>query len=320
MTKRSIMWLALLAGVVLVALRVYSFGAAIRPTYRVTGPSSQTGGAAAEWAIARENPSGERWIARDTDGDGTWREFVSPKAAFTRPTAISPHRWLVICLDGVPLTMMQSLWDSGHFREFFRPTATISTLPSDTETALTAALHSAPVPGYEHLYFDRARNTLRGGGWVTLSGHGIPYIRQLDYDAPGWSKGLTYLTVRKTYQADLARFRAAFLKSRKPVFVAHIAASDALLHVWTAQQAAPLLLEFDDVLRDAYLDARGDLGIIAFSDHGNTEAASRAVPVEAFLEARGWRVGDTLRGPRDRGDSLLRFGGICSDLLPAGID
>ena len=105
--------------------------------------------------------------------------------------------------------------------------------------------------------------------------------------------------LRKSYDADLGRFRAAFLQSRDPVFLAHITASDAFLHVRTAQQARPLLLEFDDLLRELYFNARGDLGIIAFSDHGNTQVPNRAVPLKTFLAAHGWRVKDSLDSSRD---------------------
>jgi hypothetical protein len=297
--RRVLLRLAIVATLAFLAVRVYLWGAAIHPRYRVDEVRTKTGGAATEWVIAPEDSHGEQWIARDTDGDGTWDEFDTPQGAFARPTSSSPRRWLVVCLDGVPITAMQSLWDAGHFREFFRPTATVSTLPSDSEMALTAALHAAPVPGYEHRYFDRAQNTMRGGAWVTLSGYGIPYIGKLDYDPPGWSKAAPYVMLRKTYDADLGRFRAAFLRSREPVFLAHITASDAFLHVRTAEQARPLLLEFDDVLRELYLDARGDLGIIVFSDHGNTQVPNHAAPLETFLTGRGWRVSNSLDTPRD---------------------
>src|SRR4029077_2255324 len=45
--------------------------------------------------------------------------------------------------------------------------------------------------------------------------------------------------------------------------------------------------------------ARGDLGIIVFSDHGNTQLPNRAVPLETFLAGHGWRVSDSLRTSRD---------------------
>jgi hypothetical protein len=299
MTRRSILWLAVVGAFALLALRVHSWGAPIRPSYQIAVAPATASDTDAKWAFASERLPGEISTARDTDGDGTWDEFRTPQGAFARPTSSSPRRWLVVCLDGVPVTVMQSLWDDGHFREFFRPTATVSTLPSDTEMALTTALHAAPVPGYEDRYFDRAKNTMRGGAWVTLSGYGIPYIRTLDYDPPGWSKAAPYVMMRKSYDADLGRFRAAFLRSHDPVFLAHITASDAFLHARTAQQATPLFLEFDEVLRELYLDARGDLGIIVFSDHGNTQVPNHAVPLETFLTDRGWRVSGSLHTPRD---------------------
>jgi hypothetical protein len=213
--------------------------------------------------------------------------------------AQAPKRWLVVCLDGVPLATMQSLWDRGHFRDFSRPTAAVSSFPSDTETALTEALHAAPVPGYEHSYYDRAANRMRGGAGVTLSGAGIPYIRALDYDTPGWLKVVAYFAPSRTYRADLAGFRKAFLANGAPVFLAHIATSDALLHVRKTEQAEPLLLEFESALRELVLNAHGDLGVIVFSDHGNTEVLSHPVPVESFLAKRGWRVRNSLQGSRD---------------------
>ena len=303
--------LAVLAAAI--ALRIYFWGGAIPARFRVVAAPPQLSSSPAEWTIEREpesagpprpqgaeDPHAEYWTARDTDGDGTWDEFITPQGGFARPDdRMPPQRWLIVCLDGMPLAAMQSLWDRGHFREFFRPTATISTLPSDTETALTEALHAPPVPGYEHVYFDRAANSLRGGVWVTLTGTGIPYIRALDYDAPGWAKIVPYIVTRKTYQADVGRFRADFLASIAKVFVAHIASSDALLHVTPMNNAEPLLLEFENALADIYLNSRGRLGVIAFSDHGNDRKLSRGSPIENFLGTRGWRVRGSIDGPRD---------------------
>ena len=64
-------------------------------------------------------------------------------------------------------------------------------------------------------------------------------------------------------------------------------------------EAEPLLIEFENALADIYLTSRGDLGVIAFSDHGNDQTLSRGSPVEDFLTARGWRVRGSIEGPRD---------------------
>jgi hypothetical protein len=295
--RRLAIVLPVLVFVALAVRRVNSWGAPVHVGYKVA-VSSGVPDVARNWTIIREDGGRETWTARDENGDGTWDAFTTPEGSFLRPTR-SPKRWLVVCLDGVPFSVIQDLWESGHFRELFRPSATVSTFPSDTELALTTAMHAAPVPGYEHHYFDRDANRMRGGGWVTMTGYHIPYIRMFDYDPPGWSKVAPYVRMQKSYDADLGRFRAAFLGSRSKVFFAHITASDAFLHARTAREATPSLIEFDDVLRDLYLNAHGELGILVFSDHGNTQVPERPAPLAKFLQGYGWRVRDTVQASRD---------------------
>lgn len=194
---------------------------------------------------------------------------------------------------------MQSLWDRGHFREFPRPTAVVSTFPSDTETALTEALHAMQAPGYEHSYYDRSSNSMRGGPFLTITGQDVPYIQKLDYDTNGWFKILSYVAPSWVYHQDLERFTKKFRASSSAVFVAHLATSDALLHIRTAEQMQPFLLDFEKTIARIYADAHGELGVILFSDHGNTETLTQLVDVESFLAGRGWRVRHSIDGPHD---------------------
>jgi len=279
------------------ALRISFWGRPVPQQFSVARGGS---GTPHEWVFERRARPPEFWRANDADRDGVMDEFHTPAGRFPRPGRGSePKRWLLICLDGVPLSEMQGLWDRGHFREFFRPSATISTLPSDSEAALTEALHAAAGPGYEHRYFDRARNQMRGGVWVTLTGAAVPYIGALDYDAPGWAKGVVYVVTAKSYRADLGRLRKTFLASDRKVFLAHLATSDSLYHVLRSEEIEAFLLEFESLIRDLYFDARGEMGVFVFSDHGNTQTPSHAAPLEAFLARRGWRLRDSLAGPRD---------------------
>ena len=269
------------------------------------------------WMIERKRSAGvsagEFWRAWETPASGTMDWFETPRGVFARAgLEVQPKRWLAICLDGVPLGVMQSLWDRGHFREFLRPTAVVSVLPSDSEVALTALLHTDPPPGYEHLYFDREHNEVRGGWWVTLSGHNIPYIRALDYDPPGWAKALPYILLRKTYSADLGRFRKRFLKSHSGVFLAHISSSDSVMHMMTTAEAEPLLIEFENLVRELYLDARGELGVLLFSDHGNNQSTSRAIALKRFLGQHGWHCTKGLDGPRDVVVPMYGLIGFCA--------
>ncbi len=194
---------------------------------------------------------------------------------------------------------MQSLWDRGHFREFSRPTAVVSSLPSDTETALTEALHAKPAPGYEQGYYDRALNKMQGGPLLTLTGNGIPYIQRLDYDTNGWFKIVTYAAPTWSYRQDLARFNRKFRSSDAPVFLAHLATSDAVLHIKTAQEAEPLLLEFERLMNGIYRNGDSGLGVLIFSDHGNTQTLSHPPGVETLLASRGWQLRKSIAGSRD---------------------
>jgi hypothetical protein len=80
------------------------------------------------------------------------------------------------------------------------------------------------------------------------------------------------------------------------------------------ETAEPLLTEFENALSEIYFKSRGDLGVIVFSDHGNTQTPSRAVPLESFLGQSGWNIRESVRGPRDvaiPSDGLVAFAAIC---------
>lgn len=287
-------WWVLAAVAVFLTQHIIRWGRPVHTKFVLQGEELPHQGG---WSIRRLSDPEETWRALEVDHDGVMDEFETPNGNWKRP--IRPKRWLVICIDGVPLAEMRRLWDEGHFREFYRPSELISTFPSDTETALTSALNAAPVPGYEHRFFDRARNELRGGAWITLTGKGIPYLAKLDYDEPGMFKGLHFILQRKSYRADLGRLVAKFQKSRGELFIAHIASTDALYHILSSEKVRPLLLEFEAIIQELYLEAGGELGVIVFSDHGNTLTPSHVVPLEMLLKNRGWVLTNRLRGSRD---------------------
>jgi hypothetical protein len=189
MSRRAVYATFFLAIPALIAMKIYSWGGPIPADYQLPARPARLPGIRARRTRRMEaaiRNTGRRGTA---NGDGTWDEFTTLQGTFTRPALRTPpKRWLVVCLDDVAVGEMESMWDRGDFREFFRSTAIVSTLPSGTETVMTEVLHAVPVPGYEHIYFDRGANRTRGGFSITLTGLGIPYIRALDYDTPGWAK------------------------------------------------------------------------------------------------------------------------------------
>jgi len=236
----------------------------------------------------------------DTDGDGRidHLQVRHPKVEAIdvsgRETQAA-RRKLAVCLDGVPYEDMAALWDQGYFREFARPGKLISSFPSLSDVALTELLHTGKVPGYENLYFDTQRNQIAGGATSTVSKVRMPYLDALDYDEPGIFKGLAYLIPIRIYHADLGRFRKRYAASQLPAYVAHICSTDSVCHVLSRDEFLKLMLEVDRLLREIYIQQRGQVDFVVFSDHGNSHVQNQRIDLDGFLAQHGFRGESSIR-------------------------
>ena len=270
---------------VLVGLQIYWWGWPVPQVFQPVGQN--------RWQTA----DGRQLEAQDLDGDGTYDRFSHTDGSFRRPAAKAKgSRLLIVCLDGVPFSVMRELWEQGRFREFFPPVELVSTFPSESEVALTALLNAPPSHGYENLYYDRKAGEVTGGISVTLA-QSAPYLKKFDYDEPAIFKGIHFIVPFKSFRADLGRLRERFLESSAPTYVAHISSTDGLYHISPPERLRPLMLEFESLLRDLYFDAEGKLRLLVFSDHGNNLAPSRAAPLRQSLESAGFQVRNRLDGP-----------------------
>ena len=239
----------------------------------------------------------------DTDGDGRIdRLQVShPSVEVIDVSGHEPQagrRKLAVCLDGVPFEDMATLWDQGYFREFARPGKLISSFPSLSDVALTELLQTGKVPGYENLYFDTQKNQIAGGATSTVSKVRMPYLDALDYDEPGIFKGLAYLIPIRIYHADLGRFRKRYSASRLPTYVSHICSTDSVCHVLNREQFLKLMVEVDRLLREIYIQHRGQMDLVVFSDHGNSHVQNRRIDLDGFLAQHGFRMEPAIRSEK----------------------
>ena len=104
--RRRRLWPWVLLGIaVSLAMRFAFWGRPLPARYAVIGQASQGSNGRLEWLIERRTSSAVlTWRAGDTNGDGVMDEFHTPEGVFQRPGLRSePKRWLVVCLDGVPL-------------------------------------------------------------------------------------------------------------------------------------------------------------------------------------------------------------------------
>jgi hypothetical protein len=309
MTRRRKTLLTALGAILLLggalAARLYTWGRPLAKAYKLieVTPAGAGGGRSFTYlALGGARSPGHRVAAIDNDGDGTVDVVAreGPLESFNRPATDDPEaRWLVLCVDGVPFEEFAALWQEGHFREFFRPVPLVPPFPTASGVALTSVFHAEPVAGYEDAYFDIQRNRLSGGALKTTALADIPYVQLLDYDLPGLFRGLAYVFPRKSYRADLGRFRKRLLASQAKIFLAHIATTDSLYHIRPREELRALLLELEAVLRELYFDSDGKLRITFFSDHGSSLVPGRPVPLREHLAARGWRLGTQCGNPQE---------------------
>jgi hypothetical protein len=255
------------------------------------------------WRLDSSQDGQQDIVELDTDGDGR-----IDRLQISHPTVEmidvsggkmqAARRKLAVCLDGVPYEDMAALWDQGYFREFARPGKLISSFPSLSDVALTELLQTGKVPGYENLYFDTQSNQIAGGATSTVSKVRMPYLDALDYDEPGIFKGLAYLIPIRIYHADLGRFRKRYAASRLPVYVSHICSTDSVCHVLDREQFLNLMVEVDRLLREIYIQHRGQLDLVVFSDHGNSHVQNRRIDLDGFLVQHGFRMEPAIRSEK----------------------
>ena len=145
-------------------------------------------------------------------------------------------RRLLLCLDGVPHTLIERAKSRGLFDSFGPPARLLSPFPTMTNVALSAMLGASPPAGYESLYFDRNARELRGGirkyiGRRTPDKVPSSYMDELDYQEPLPFEFLIYVAPEKVWRADMQRFRERFKAAPQTRdYFAFLKATDGLLH------------------------------------------------------------------------------------------
>ncbi len=248
---------------------------------------------------------------------------VLPLQSWLSRTASGPStmpRRLVVVLDGVPYQTIADLRAEGRFRRFNDPARLISTFPSLTNPAMIEILHEADSPGYEDHYYDREVNRLQGTIQDRLQGDRFiqgTFRETFDYHAPAIKGALAYLAAplgaELVAQLDLGAFRAAFRKSRAPVFVAYIGETDSLAHLGGEIPLKAFLRTMDRAIEELIAESNGRLEVEMFSDHGNRYDDYQHVKLNDALEAAGFVTGKSVVS--ERSVVLPKHGLVGSSML-----
>lgn len=229
-------------------------------------------------------------------------------------------RRLVLVLDGVPFETIEELRAEGCFTAFHAPARMVSTFPSLTNASMIEILGAGDSPGYEDHYYDRAQNRLIGGFQDRIRGGKFiegTFRERFNYHAPAFRGSLAYLGqplgAVMIAQTDLAAFRRAFRRSRAPLFVGYIGATDSLAHLGGKEPLKALLRTLDRTIEELRGEQAGNLEVEILSDHGNRYGVHRHSPLNAALEGAGFVVEKSLN--HARGVILPRYGLIGSAAL-----
>ncbi len=205
-------------------------------------------------------------------------------------------RRLLLCLDGVPHTLIEQAKNRGLFDSFGPPARLLSPFPTMTNVALSAMLGASPPAGYESLYFDRSARELRGGirkyiGRRTPDKVPSSYMDDLDYQEPLPFEFLIYVAPEKVWRADMQRFRERFKAApQQQDYFAFLKATDGLLHAQGPERLAVALESLDEILKEIQSYCGNETEIVMFSDHGMNLEENRRVDLASVLQRRGFRV------------------------------
>lgn len=219
-------------------------------------------------------------------------------------------RRLLLCLDGVPLEIIEAARGRGLFENFGAPARLLSPFPTMTNVALSQMLGATAPLGYESLYFDREARELRGGvrkyiGWRTPDKVPSSYMDELDYQEPLAFEFLIYVAPETIWRADMRRFRQRFRAApQHRDFFAFLKGTDGLLHIRGPRRLNVALESLDRILREIQAICGDDTEIVLFSDHGMNLQENRRIHLQSHLRRAGFEVSQRLQGRR-RGEARV---------------
>lgn len=224
--------------------------------------------------------------------------------------AATAPRIVLIGIDAIPYRVVARLTDPALgeralFRGYHRPSAMISTFPSDTYVAWAGILAPFGVHkshGYQPRYFDNAMREVQGG--LSLVETDAPWEAFFDWRLEGVVRTAIAYGWPKKYSVDeLTQGLAAFIASGKPVFAMYIVATDAIAHIDGPEALGDFLVELDKQLATLHRD-HPDMPFytVMISDHGvaGGEPLDNIWPaLQDAMEKAGLHVVEQLRTPFD---------------------
>jgi len=217
-------------------------------------------------------------------------------------------RTLILALDGMPFRVIEQAQSQGAFADWPPVKPLISTFPSMTNVGFVALLDpfgADPIGGYEVRRYDPERNTVTGGGPVHYKHKAYSWKKQFDVMSRTlFQKSGSYFGAKKHALNELEHVEQAVLTSPKQLILAHIGATDVMVHFHQDEPVVELMLEFSErleLLRQRHLEALGrPLRVVIISDHGNVVGKVKSQGgIKSLLREAGLHPTKHLNQPND---------------------
>lgn len=237
-------------------------------------------------------------------------------------------RHLVIILDGFGFDVVNDYYRSGRLRVFYPPSRVIAPYPTLTDLCLEDALGYVTCNGFEAEYYDHQRQKIVGGVGDYLAGKGEPCCDLLGYRASMLWDGISYVAPWSVYGKEINDTKRTFDKNRSMELIAYLVSSAGVGTTQGADGQRRCLERVEQLVNQVIYETRGLVKITMFADHGHSYTHGTRIGLEEHLQARGWRLVEKLRKPKDV--AYIRFGletyasfatreraGLAADLMQA---
>ena len=215
-------------------------------------------------------------------------------------------RHLVIILDGFGYDVVKDYYDHGGLRVFYPPSRVIAPYPTLTDVCMEDALGYVPCAGFEADYYSHSQGHEVGGAADYLKGVDEPYAKLLQYRANILWDPLSYVWPWAVFTKEINDAKKAFDENKTHEMLAYFVSSAGEGTKYSAQGQLKCLERVDQLIHQIYWETHGEISITLFADHGHSYTPGTRIPLEGFLQQRGWCLTDQLKKPRDV--VFIRFG------------
>jgi len=215
-------------------------------------------------------------------------------------------RHLIVILDGFGYDVVKGFRDSGGLRLFHAPSRVIAPYPTLTDPCIEDLLNYMPCPAFEAEYYDRVKGRHVGGDLAYLAGRNMPYNRLLNYRANTLLDAVMYLLPWDIYRHEIGSLKKTFDRRLTQQVLAYVVSSAGMGTKYGADGQRRCLRLLDRLILQIVQETHGLTKVTLLADHGHSYTPARRIPLEDYLKSRGWRLTETLRGPRDV--DYIRFG------------